>query len=75
MGNALAGGIYIIATTKHGKTEYWAAATVRGNAVNAVEQMLGPGWTATLTDRRLAPEKVRALKLLPNGVCQLKEAP
>jgi hypothetical protein len=38
---------------KDNAREYWAAATVREKAVAAVEKELPPGWTATLTRRRL----------------------
>ena len=50
MGNALAGGIYVVAATKDDKTEYWAAATIRAKAVDAVRQIIAPGWTLTLSD-------------------------
>jgi hypothetical protein len=36
MGNTLDGDVYIIAATKDGQTEYWAAATPRQDAVAAV---------------------------------------
>jgi hypothetical protein len=74
MGNALGGGIYVVATTKDGKTEYWAAATVRAEAVAAVRRQLTGEWTVTLTERRLTSQKIRALKLGPNAVCRLREA-
>jgi hypothetical protein len=74
MSNALGGGIYVVAATKDGKTEYWAAATVRAEAVAAVERQLTSEWTVTLTDRRLTSQKIKALKLRPNAVCQLSEA-
>jgi hypothetical protein len=74
MGSTFLGGIYVVAATKDGKTDYWVAATRREDAVIAVELLLGPGWTVALTDRRVSPQQIDALKLRPNGVCQLKSA-
>jgi GTPase Era involved in 16S rRNA processing len=74
MSNALRGGIYVVAATFDGKTEYWAAATIRENALAAVWRELPPGWNVTLTDWQLTPQKIKALKLRPNAVCLLREA-
>jgi hypothetical protein len=71
MGITLAGGVQIVAASKDGKTVYWAAAVPRERAVEAVRQMLAPGWTATLTDHHITPASVATLKLLPNGVREL----
>jgi hypothetical protein len=57
MGNVLVGGIYFVQAKKDDKVEYWAAATMQGKAVAAVEKELGPGWTVTLTDRRLTGQR------------------
>jgi hypothetical protein len=75
MGNTLASGVYIIAATKNYQTEYWAAATRREEAVAAVQQLLAPGWTSTLTERRITPDQVMALKLRPGGVRKLRYVP
>jgi hypothetical protein len=72
MGNTLDGNVFIVAATKDGQTEYWAAATRRQEAVAAVLERLPPGWKATLTVGRLTVEEVEALKLRSNGVRQLK---
>jgi len=72
MGNTLAGGVQIVAATKGGKTVYWAAAVPREKAVEAVREVLAPGWAATLTDLHITPVQVAALKLRPNGVRELK---
>ena len=71
MGNALAGGIYVIAATKDGKREYWVAATIREEAVAAVQRELPPGWIATISDRRLTLQTIKNLKLRPNSVRKL----
>jgi hypothetical protein len=71
MSNALAGGIYVVMAQKDGKVEYWAAATIRDQAVAAVEKNLPPGWTATLTERRLTAQRVTTLKMRPNTVQKL----
>jgi hypothetical protein len=70
-----AGGIYVVAATKDGKTEYWAAATLREHAVDEVRKALGPGWNASFTERRIATETMRDLKMqrlsvrkLPPGI-------
>jgi hypothetical protein len=74
MSNALRGGIYVVAAVKDGQTEYWAAATIRADAVDAVKRQLPPGWDVFLTERQLTPQKIKALKLRPNAVCLLREA-
>jgi hypothetical protein len=38
MGNAPAGGIYVVHAKKDDKIEYWAAATIQEKAVAAVEK-------------------------------------
>jgi hypothetical protein len=63
------GGIYVV--EKDGVAEYWAAATLQENAVAAVEEELGPGWIATLTDRRLTSQRLSLLKMRPNSVRKL----
>lgn len=73
MGNALAGGIYVIAVTKGGKREYWAAATIREEAVAAVQRELPPGWIATITDQRITSQTIKNLKMRPNSVRKCKK--
>jgi len=51
MRTTIAPGIYVVVAKKDNTVEYWAAATVRENAVAAVEKELPPGWTVTLTRR------------------------
>jgi hypothetical protein len=70
-----AGGIYVVAATKDGKTEYWAAATPREHAVDEVRKALDPGWNASFTERRIAKETMRDLNMqrlsvrkLPPGI-------
>lgn len=72
MPNALADGIYVVASSKGNMTVYWAAATEQADAVGTVQQRLPPGWTAVLTDRRLTPDEIASLNLRPGGVRQLK---
>jgi len=70
--NPRVGGIYVVAATKDNKTEFWAAAVRRGDALAAVQQLLAPGWTAaTIMDWRLTPERVAALKIRTNDVRKL----
>ena len=64
--------VHIVAATKDSQTEYWVAATQREGAVAAVQRLLAPGWTATLSaDRRISPAQVAVLHLRPNGVRKL----
>ena len=67
----LVGGIYVLEARKDGVTEYWAAATLQESAVAAVEKEAGPGWIVTLTDRRLADQRLSILKMRPNTVRKL----
>jgi hypothetical protein len=69
------GDVQIVAATKDSQTEYWVAATRPEEAVAAVQQLLVPGWTATLTDRRISPKQVAVLHLRPNGVRKLRYIP
>lgn len=70
------GDVHIVAATMDSQTEYWVAATQREEAVEAVQQLLAPGWTATLSaDRRISPAQVSVLHLRPNGVRKLRYVP
>jgi hypothetical protein len=75
MGHDYAADIYVVAATKDGAVEYWAAAMPRWEAEMLIEQLLAPGWMVALTDRRLTTGQVAALNLLPGGARQLKAAP
>jgi hypothetical protein len=75
MRNRWTGDVQIVAATKDSQTEYWVAATRREEAVAAVHQLLVPGWTETLTDRRISPAQVAVLHLRPNGVRKLRYVP
>ena len=71
MSRHLVGGIYVVEAKKDGVTEHWAAATLRENAVAAVEKELGRGLIAILTDHRLASQQLSTLKMRPNTVRKL----
>ena len=71
MGNVLVGGIYVVQAKKDDIVEHWAAATIQEKAVAAVEKELGPGWTVTLTNRRLTGHRLSILKMRPNTVRKL----
>lgn len=75
MRNRWRGDVFIVAATKDSQTEYWVAATRREEAVAAVQQLLAPGWTATLTDRRISPAQVAVLHLSQNYVRKLRYVP
>ena len=72
MGNERADGVCVVAATKHGQTELWAAATPRDQAIAEVQQLLGAEWAFSLTDQRITPEQVVALALHPGGVRPLE---
>jgi hypothetical protein len=64
MGNERIGGNYVVAATKDGRTELWAAATLRDEALALVQRFLPPGWkAAAIRDRRLTLKEAEALKL------------
>jgi hypothetical protein len=69
------GGIHIVAASKDGKVEYWAAATSRENAAALVQKLVAPGWKAVLTDRRITPEHARPLRLRADEAEKLKYVP
>jgi hypothetical protein len=73
MGNTLISGVYVVAATQDGKTEYWAAATPFDQAVARVLEGLPSGWGAALTDRHLTPDQIYALKLKINTARPLKK--
>ena len=75
MVNTFAGGIQVVVAIKDRDIEYWAAATLREAAASTVQQLLAPGWTATLTDRRLTTKQVASLNLRLGGVRKLKYTP
>jgi hypothetical protein len=72
MANEYADAVHLVLALKGAKSEIWAAATPRSDAVQAVQLMLGKGWNAIrIVETRLPPERVASLKLLPNGVQKL----
>jgi hypothetical protein len=68
---SVAPDIYVVIAKKDNAIEYWAAATVRDEAVAAVEKELLPGWAATLTRRHLTAYRATRLKMRPNSVRKL----
>lgn len=73
MGNAFASRVYVVAATKDGQTEFWAAATPRARAAAAVQRLLPLGWTAFITGWRLTPRKVAELSMRTNSVRKLEQ--
>jgi hypothetical protein len=67
MRNLRVGGIYVVQAKKDDTIEYWAAAMIKQKAVAAVEKRLGPGWTVTLTDRRLTGQRLSKLRMRPSA--------
>jgi hypothetical protein len=75
MGKLYAGGIYVVAASKDGKTEHWAAATSPKQATAAVQLVLGATWKIKLINRRLTPAQVAELSLQPDDVRRLDPLP
>lgn len=71
MRNGFARIIYVVAATKNGRTEFWAAATARYLAEAAVQRALPPGWRILFLAWRLSPTKAAALKMSSGSVCKL----
>jgi len=63
--------IYVVAATNGRKVEYWAAAVPLGEAASAVQELLEPGWRATLTERHLSKGRAGHLKMRSNDVRKL----
>jgi hypothetical protein len=75
MANDYADTVHLVLALKGARSEIWAAATPRRDAVQAVQVMLGKGWKAMrIIETRLTPERVASLKLSPNGVRKLTNA-
>jgi hypothetical protein len=75
MGKLYAGGIYVVAAAKNGKTEYWVAATSPKEATAAVQLVVGPSWKTRLINRRLTPAQVAELSLQPDDVRRVGPLP
>jgi hypothetical protein len=75
MGDAYTGGVNVVVASNGEEIEYWAAATPRADAVSTVQQLLPSGWTAVLSDKRLDPEAVAALKIKTGSARKLPSSP
>jgi hypothetical protein len=73
--NTFAGSVHVVRATGDGQTKFWAAATRHEQAVLEVQQLLPPGWIATITERHLTPDQVAALNMRPGSVHELKYVP
>ena len=59
--------IYVVNATKDDQSEFWATAAPRRAAAVQVQQLLPPGWTATLMGWRLGRVRAAELKMPPTG--------
>jgi hypothetical protein len=75
MGKVYAATLYVVAAKGENRLEYWVAATERDEAVPAVERVLEPLWSATLTEKALTRHQVRSMKMPLNGVRKLAFIP
>ncbi len=74
MGDEYVGDIYVVAVSKGGLTEYWAAALPREKAVEAVRLQAPPDRLLFPTERRLTLRQVIELEMRPGSVRKLKAA-
>jgi len=63
--------IYVVSATEDDQSEFWAAAAPRRAAAAQVQQLLPPGWTATLMGWRLGRVRAAELKMRPDSVRRL----
>jgi hypothetical protein len=63
--------IYVVSAIKDDQSEFWAAAAPRHAAAAQVQQLLPPGWTATLMGWRLGRVRATELKMRPDSVRRL----
>jgi hypothetical protein len=66
--------VYIVAASKDGVTEEWAAATPAKEALVAVQLHAGPSWRIKLTDRTLTTTQARELNIRDGTVHRLGRA-
>jgi hypothetical protein len=71
MGKTSVEDVQIVAATKDGQTIYWAVAAPPDSAIEVVWNSLPAGWSPVLTNERLSPACVAALKLWRNGVREI----
>jgi len=64
--------IYVVEAEKDGELQYWAAAIPPEDAARAVQQQLGAGWHARLTERVLDSEYEGILDVPPGRVRRIK---
>jgi hypothetical protein len=63
-------GVFIVAATKDGETEFWTAAVPEDEVLMAVALETGPGWELTITTLRMTAEKAAMLNLPLISVCR-----
>jgi hypothetical protein len=68
MDRLIADVAYVVSATKRGRSQFWAAATLRDSAATQVQGSLPPGWKAKLTGWRLGVGRVAELQMAPNTV-------
>ena len=71
MKNGFTEVIYVVSAIKDDQSEFWAAAAPRRAAAVEVQQLLPPGWTATLLGWRLGRVRAAELKMPPDSVRRL----
>jgi hypothetical protein len=65
---------YVVEATKDGRTEHWAVAAHRDDALTIVRGQTTPDWNLVLTERRLTHKQATELKIMHNTVRKLEAA-
>jgi hypothetical protein len=63
---------YVVEATKDGRTEYWAVAAHRDDALTVVRTQTLSDWNLVLTERRLTHKQATELKIMHNTVRKLE---
>ena len=72
MDDTYAGDILVVAATKGGQTQLWAAALPLHEVLPGVALKVGDGWELTVTTKRLTRQKAAALNMRPNSVRRIE---
>jgi ActR/RegA family two-component response regulator len=62
---------YVVEATKDGRTEYWAVAAHRDDALTIARTQTSPDWNLVLAERRLTHKQAAELKIMHNTIKKL----
>jgi hypothetical protein len=72
MGDTYASDIHVVAATKDGQTQFWAAALPLHEVLAQVALEVGDGWALTVTTKRLTVQKAAALNMRSNSIRRIE---